>query len=158
MKTLGAETPINTPTSIRKVLVAVDLTEYSAATGKYAAEIAKCFDAALTIVHVYAPDRLYEFGGEPVVVLLEEQQADYQRQLNSLREELTKTVPRCDSVFLVGEPAEKVSSLARDIGADLIVTGSHHPTFLARLFNLDKAPAIMHRAPCPVLVYHEKSA
>jgi nucleotide-binding universal stress UspA family protein len=43
------------------------------------------------------------------------------------------------------------------VDADLIVTASHHPTFLRRLFNLDKAPRIMHRAPCPVLVYHEKN-
>jgi nucleotide-binding universal stress UspA family protein len=38
----------------------------------------------------------------------------------------------------------------------LIIAASHHPAFLARLFNLDKAPNIMHHAPCPVLVYHEQ--
>jgi nucleotide-binding universal stress UspA family protein len=36
----------------------------------------------------------------------------------------------------------------------VIITASHHPSFLARLLNLDQAPKIMHRAPCPVLVYH----
>ncbi len=39
----------------------------------------------------------------------------------------------------------------------LLVTASHHLTLLARLFNLDKAPHIMHRAPCSVLVYQGKS-
>jgi hypothetical protein len=46
-------------------------------------------------------------------------------------------VPVCESVYLEGEPAEQISALARDLGADLIVTASHHPTILARLFNLD---------------------
>ncbi len=49
MKTLDAETLINKPTSIRKVLVAVDLTEHSAVTGNYAAQIAKCFVAGRTL-------------------------------------------------------------------------------------------------------------
>jgi type I site-specific restriction-modification system R (restriction) subunit len=40
--------------------------------------------------------------------------------------------------------------------ADLIITASHRPSLLARLLNLDQAPKIMHRAPCPVLVYHEE--
>jgi nucleotide-binding universal stress UspA family protein len=62
---------------------------------------------------------------------------------------------RCESAFLEGEPAERITALAREMGADLIVTASHHPTFLARLLNLDKARQIMHRTPCPVLVYHE---
>jgi nucleotide-binding universal stress UspA family protein len=64
----------------------------------------------------------------------------------------------CDSVILVGSPAEQITALARDMDADLIVTASHHPTFLARLFSLDQAPRIVHRAPCPVLVYHEMNA
>ncbi len=63
----------------------------------------------------------------------------------------------CESAFLVGDPAKRVGELARSMGADLIITASHHPKFLSRLFNLDKAPQIMHRAPWPVLVYHEKT-
>jgi nucleotide-binding universal stress UspA family protein len=53
--------------------------------------------------------------------------------------------------------AERISALAREIHADLIVTASHHPRFLVRLFTLDQAPEIMRRAPCPVLVYHDKN-
>ena len=82
--------------------------------------------------------------------------------LEKILEEIAQKVRRLgvssDSFFLVGEPAGKISGLAREIDADLIVTASHHLTFLGRLFNLDKAPQIMHQAPCPVLVYHEKKA
>jgi hypothetical protein len=42
------------------------------------------------------------------------------------------------------------------MSADLLVTACHHPAFLGRIFNLDKAPPVKHRAPCPVLIYHEK--
>jgi hypothetical protein len=62
----------------------------------------------------------------------------------------------CESFFLVGEPAEQISILAREMGADLLITASHHPAFLGRIFNLDKAP-VKHWAPRPVLIYHEKT-
>jgi nucleotide-binding universal stress UspA family protein len=45
--------------------------------------------------------------------------------------------------------------LAQERDADLIITASHRPGFLARLLYLDQAPRIMHAASCPVLVYHE---
>jgi len=88
--------------------------------------------------------------------VLEEQRNDLQRMLDELTRKIQKTNVRCQSVFLIGEPAEQISRLARDMEADLLVTASHHPTFLGRLFNLGQALHLQHRAPCPVLIYHEK--
>jgi len=57
---------------------------------------------------------------------------------------------------LVGDPVEEVASLARSLNADLIVIGSRHQTgFLGRLFAPDQERKIIHRAPCPVLIYQE---
>ena len=84
--------------------------------------------------------------------------SEFRAQLNDLTEQVRTLVPACEPVFLEGEPAAQISALARDVDADLVVTASHHPAFLGRLFNLEKAPKIMHRAPCAVLVYHEKNA
>ena len=39
--------------------------------------------------------------------------------------------------------------------ADLIVTASYDPGFLGCLLGLERAPQIVKRAPCPVVVYHE---
>jgi nucleotide-binding universal stress UspA family protein len=157
MKTLEVEKPENKLVSVQRVLVAVDLTKHSEATAHYAAEIAKCFDASLYVVHVFASEPYYEFGTEGAYNLIEQERQDLHANLDRLTEQVRRLVPVCESVFLVGEPAEQISALARDVDADLIVTASHHPTFLGRLFNLDKAPKIMHQAPCPVLVYHEKN-
>ncbi len=158
MNNLWAETLTNTLVSIHKVLVAVDLSNHSEATAFYAAKMAKCFDASLTIVHVHEPVPVYEYASETTFTLLDDQRRDLQKRLDDLNQKVCKIGVVCKSVYLTGEPAEQISALARDIDADLIVTASHHPTFLGRLFNLDKAPQIMHRAPCPVLIYHEKNA
>jgi hypothetical protein len=58
----------------------------------------------------------------------------------------------------VGDPAERVAWLARTLNADLIVVGSRHVHLLGRLLGLDQATKVVHRAPCPVLVYDHHSA
>jgi nucleotide-binding universal stress UspA family protein len=157
MKTFEAEKLEDKLLSVQRIVIAVDLTSRSEATALYAAEIAKCFNASLYVVHVFSPEPAYEFGGEGVEILLDRQSKELRARLDGLTAQLQKIVPTCESTFLVGEPAEQISGLARNVNADLIVTASHHPTLLGRLFNLDKAPRIMHQAPCPVLVCHDKN-
>jgi nucleotide-binding universal stress UspA family protein len=144
--------------SLRKVLVAVNLSDHSVATTLYAAEIAKIFDASLTIGYVYQPVPLCEYASETTFTVLEDQRGDLQRMLKILTQKAQKSGVICESVFLVGEPAEQISILAREMGADLLVTACHRPAFLGRIFNLDKAAPLGHRAPCPVLIYHEKTS
>jgi universal stress protein family protein len=134
MKILETERSSTKLVSIKKVIVAIDLTKHSEATTHYAAQIAKWFNASLCIAR----------EGRELCA-----------RLNELTEQAHQLVPMCESVCLEGDPVEQIPALARDLGADLIVIASHHPSFFARLFNLDKAPKIMHRAHCPVLVFHQ---
>jgi nucleotide-binding universal stress UspA family protein len=157
MKTLEAEQREHKLLSIERVIVAVDLTKHSVATAHYAAEIAQCFKAPLYLAHVFTSEPFSEFGSEAAYNIADERRQELRAKLDALAEQIQKLVPVCESVFLEGDPADQIATLARDVEADLIVTASHHPSFLGRLFNLDKAPQIMHRAPCPVLVYHERS-
>lgn len=85
---------------------------------------------------------------------MERQRRDAQAALSRLVGTLRESYPACEPTFLLGDPSEEIVGLARDLKADVIITASHHPSFLARLLNLDQAPKIMHHAPCPVLVYH----
>jgi nucleotide-binding universal stress UspA family protein len=144
--------------SIKKVLVAVDLSEQSEATTTYAAELAKYFGASLTLVHVHDPVPLYEYASETTCTVLDEQREDLQRLLNELTQRVRKLGLVRRSVFLDGDPAERISALAGEIDADLIVTGSRPSTFLGSLLSQHKAPQIMHRAPCPVLIYHQNKS
>jgi nucleotide-binding universal stress UspA family protein len=157
MKDSVNETLTNRLVSIRRVLVAVDLSQHSEATAFYAAAIAKNFNARLTIAHVYEPVPLCEYASETTYTILEKEREDLQALLDRLTEKVRTTGVICRSAFLIGAPAEQISKLAQDIEADLIVTASHHPTFLGRVFNLDKATLILHRAPCPVLICHDES-
>ena len=158
MKAVEPEIMMKAPPSLQKILVAVDLSDHSIATVRYAAEIARYFDASLTISHVYSPQPMDEFAsGKSYGALLERQQNDALTRLDELTYQVRAFLPACKPVLLVGDPAEQISTFARNSDTDLIVTASHHPSFLGRLFGLDQAPKIMHRAPCSVLVYQEKN-
>jgi nucleotide-binding universal stress UspA family protein len=155
MKTLEIKQSKDLLSSIQKIVVAVDLKEHSEATTQYAAELAKCFDATLYVVHVFSPTLFYAVSTERVFTLIDEECAHLREKLDQLTDGVREEVPKSEAILLMGDPVEEIIATARDMDADLIVTASHHPGFLARLFNLDKAPKIMQQAPCPVLVYHE---
>lgn len=141
--------------NIRRIVVAVDLSAHSRKTAAYAARFAKSFGASLTLVHAFAPERITEFTTEEVHERYEEEMRNTERDLDKLAASVRETNVDCDIEFRVGDPAEEVNLIAKDLHADLIITASHHPRFLSRLFGTDQAPRILHRAQCPVLVYHE---
>ena len=142
--------------SVKKIVAALDLSPHSEATAQYALGIAKTLGASLVLVHVYQPIQMNEFITEEGLRVQEHDQQAMQQALTNLTKTLRETYPACTEKFVVGEPAEGIALAARDLDADLIITASHHPSFLGQLFGLDQAPKIMHRAPCPVLVYHDK--
>lgn len=149
MKILETERSSNKLVAIKRVVVAVDLTMHSEATARYAARLANWFNASLWISHVFSLDPLSEFGSEGVsghgsaglawsAHGIDRERRDLRTRLDRLTEQVRRLIPECQSVSLEGDPAEEIAALARDLDADLIVIASHHPTFLARLFSLDK--------------------
>jgi len=139
--------------AMKRILVAVDLSPHSERTATYAVNFAKGFGASITLVHVLAiePVRTLNANETPA----EEKRHTAERKLGELVEKVRETYPNCDMWFRTGDPAEQITILAQDLDADLIITASHHPGFLTRLFGWDQAPRILHRAHCPVLVYHQ---
>jgi nucleotide-binding universal stress UspA family protein len=145
----------NDPFNITRILVAVDLTPHSEKTAAYGAEFAKSVGASVTLLHVFPPEPDDEFTSECVFESFERSRRLMAQRLTKLIEQVRETGVKCDEDFRVGDPAEQVTTAAKDLHADLIITGAHHPGFLGRLFGLDQAPRVLHRAGCPVLVYHE---
>jgi len=141
--------------NVNTVLVAVDLSPHSERTVAYAVSIARQFGALLKVIHVYAPPTSTEFGAQDMYRLLEKDREDVERRLASLVDRARANYPKCESLLPTGDPSEQVARAASLEGANLIVVGRHHQTFLGRLLNLDQAPKIVHRAACPVLVWED---
>lgn len=58
----------------------------------------------------------------------------------------------------VGEPEREIAQLASDVGADLVVVGTHGRSGIERVLLGSVAESVVRRAPCPVLTIKEKSA
>ncbi|MBV9876038.1 MAG: universal stress protein [Verrucomicrobia bacterium] len=140
---------------LKTILVAVDLSSHSERTVTYAISIARQFGASLKLIHVYVPPTSAEFGGQDMYRLLEKDRDDAETRLINLAGRIQAGYPKCEAIFVTGDPDEQVTRIASLLRADLIVVGRHHQTFLGRFFKLDQAPKILHRAACPVLVWED---
>jgi nucleotide-binding universal stress UspA family protein len=57
----------------------------------------------------------------------------------------------------IGKPAEEILYLASEIGADLIMVGTHDHTTLERMLLGSTAARVVREAGCPVIVVRPKS-
>lgn len=52
----------------------------------------------------------------------------------------------------VGQPAEVIANMARELGCDLIIMGTHGRGAIAGMVMGSVATRVLHLAPCPVLL------
>ena len=116
-----------------RVLCAVDLKRPSALVLDWASQLAKEYQAELTLLHVVSNP----VGSDP----------DARRGL----EELQKTVGSNAALrILDGDPAKTVAEAARELGADLLVIGRRAEIGLLGRLEVT-AYSIIRRSPCPVV-------
>ena len=58
----------------------------------------------------------------------------------------------------MGDPAAMICSVARDLGVDVVVIGSHGKGFLSRVLLGSVSEHVTRHAPCPVLVVRASDA
>jgi nucleotide-binding universal stress UspA family protein len=91
---------------------------------------------------------------------IEEQRRRATMLVDDARERLRRAVPNVEVVtkVLEGNPKDVIVQEARDIGADLIVVGSHGHGRFRRLVLGSVAGAVVANAPCSVHVVRDKDA
>lgn len=133
------------------LLVAIDLTDDSHTVIEHASALAKLCKAKLSLVHVVEPIST----GIAAEISVDEKTL-HQERLDQSREEVEALCARhpqvskenCQLTF--GQARHEVHRLAKELGCDLIVTGSHGRHGLALL--LGSTPnALLHDAPCDLL-------
>jgi nucleotide-binding universal stress UspA family protein len=137
---------------IRKILVPTDFSEHSALALTYAFDLAKRYEAALTLLHVY-PVVNYA-AAEGFALYTPEQLANLTTQLSTqLRASVdvarTAGVQQIDSVMEQGDAYKEILELSP--GFDLIVMGTHGRTGLKHALMGSVAEKIVRTSPCPVL-------
>lgn len=133
-----------------KLLVAIDLSEDSAKVVQRARAIAENNSAQLHLIHVIEP-LSFAYGGDIPMDFSGIQDEIHQQATQQLHRFAEANNVDADHQHIVlGKPEVEIHSAAQDVGADLIVVGSHGRYGLALLMG-STANGVLHGATCDVL-------
>lgn len=134
----------------KTLLMAVDLSEESAQVAARAKALAEANGATLHIIHVIEP-LSFAYGGDiPMDFsgIQEEIHEQAKQQLERFAGECNVSTER--QHIVLGRPEVEIHATAEEVGADLIVVGSHGRYGLALLMG-STANGVLHGATCDVL-------
>jgi len=138
---------------IRTILAAVDFSKPSDAAVAEAVDLASALGAKLTIFHAFELPVPAVSPYEVAIpeAYLEESRKAAGKRLEAARELAEGAGVTVESRLGEGPAARAISDAARDVGADLIVIGTHGHTGLAHLVLGSVAERTLRHAPCSVL-------
>lgn len=138
----------------RNICCAIDFSESSRLALEEAADLARRFDARLSLIHVFeaAPAATTEGIFSPPD-LIEQMSIELSRKLESWKAEAERRADRpVGQSVLAGDPATEIVRFAREGEFDLVVTGTRGRTGLKHLLLGSVAEKVVRQAHCPVLV------
>jgi nucleotide-binding universal stress UspA family protein len=140
--------------NIRRILYATDFSPFSNQAYFHALNLARGYNASLTIAYVRALSPTYPYApemGVPAVVDNQDDEREYWReQLEQIRP-LDERI-RVQHVLLEGDPAEEIVNFAAEAQMDMIVLGTHGRSGVERLVLGSVAESVLRSAPCSVLI------
>jgi nucleotide-binding universal stress UspA family protein len=141
-------------TGFQRLLVPVDFSAHSVEATRVAADLARRFDASLTLIHVYDP-MIYALPDGFIMVPqtgIDKLFDAFRSQLDSARRQaLDAGAPRVETKLIEGFVAAELVELAKRGEFDLIVMGTHGRTGMSHVVIGSIAERVVRLSPCPVL-------
>jgi universal stress protein A len=138
----------------RTILVALDLSEEGDLLIRHASQLAECYDAELSLVHVveYVPLDISEDYAAVDSALLSEEMLEHARQAVTDQARNHGIDPsRC--YVEVGSTKGEIKRIVEETGAELLVVGSHTRHGLALLLG-STTNSLLNNVACDVLAVH----
>ena len=142
------------PLKLSKILVPTDFSGHAEKAFRYACDCARLFDADLFLLHVFdtrVVDNIYHIHQLTPEAARREMRISAERSVERFRALEEAAGIRITPLFEEGIPQIEVKRVAAEIGADLIVMGTHGTTGLTQLLYGTTAEGVVRGAPCPVL-------
>ena len=137
----------------RNILVPTDFSEHAEQALDYAVVLAGKLDAKIHVLHAFF---LLPLGPELAVGVtsakLDELMTDSQKQLDRLVAARAGKAAFGPTLLKTGDARAQIDTTAAEVGADLIIMGTHGRRGVARLLLGSVAESVARTAPCPVLL------
>jgi nucleotide-binding universal stress UspA family protein len=133
------------------ILCAVDFSPSTQQTVACAASLARALRTGLELVHVVRPPTTL-LGDQPPSVLLQDLRSSAERELARQAAALAARDVKVSTSVQVGHAEDGVVARAKELGAGMVVVGTHGRANVVRAFVGSVAERVVGAAPCPVLV------
>jgi nucleotide-binding universal stress UspA family protein len=142
-----------TELSPERILVPTDFSEPAAEALEVAIGFAVRFGARLTLLHAHEmPTYAFPDAVMPVTPqVVAELERTAKVELERLAERARSRGVTTETIAVVGPNHLEVCRIAEEMGADLIVMGTHGRTGIRHAILGSVAEKVVRRAPCPVL-------
>jgi nucleotide-binding universal stress UspA family protein len=149
---------------IKKILYATDLSKNSSYAFYYAIQLARKFDAKITILHAIEPIPVYiEAYAVSVAQRVEEEDREKTIiHIQQLLQEFCRKVETqmgspcavlvTNTLVRLSNPVEEILKVADEEKCDAIILGSHGKGFLKQAFLGSVSSAVLHRSKRPVFI------
>ncbi|MDI9342220.1 MAG: universal stress protein [Sediminibacterium sp.] len=138
----------------RKILIPTDFSDTSLLAIRHGAFLAQYTKGDVYLLHVINAHYLAQNVFLPIVRLVDttEYEKKVEVRLSEMAQDITKEYGvKVTPVIKTGNPINEVNSVAREIGADLVVLGTHGYTPLEELVIGGTAMKVITRSPCPTM-------
>jgi universal stress protein A len=143
----------------RNILVPIDLDDPVAQVLDYAVALAAKLDAKVHLLHVVPWPLL---GAEVPIALTEKAMNEImehkQQELDQIVAAHSEKAPIGSAALKTGDARTAIVEMAKHLGADLIVMGTHGRRGVSRLVLGSVAESVARTAPCPVLLVRSNLA
>lgn len=140
------------------ILVATDFSEHADHALGYAAELAAALDGTIHLVHALPPAPMGgpELGMAYSAAVMESMTRTANDALEARAARYRDRASLGPVRLELGDPREVIDGVAEQLGADLIVMGTHGRRGLRRVLLGSVAESVVRTAPCPVLTVRPK--
>lgn len=134
---------------IKHILVPTDFSEPSERAVAAAIDLARAFDARITLLHVWS---LPSIGyAEGLAWPIDDLQQAAREALAAAQTRVAKLYPKTESVLLEGNEWKQILETAKKRDCDLVVMGTHGRRGLPRLLLGSVTEKVVRLCPVPVL-------
>lgn len=137
----------------KNILVPTDLSDGAEQALDYACELAHSLGAKVHLLNVIGIPVLGvpELGVALTSTVIDSLIQDNQRALDRLAEQKGCAAQIGQTMLKTGDARDVINQTAKEIGADLIVMGTHGRRGVSRALLGSVAETVVRSAPCPVL-------
>jgi nucleotide-binding universal stress UspA family protein len=142
------------------ILVPTDFSERADSALDYAIDLARKLGAKITVMHAYLVTPLDVLEGALVTTegAAERIEAAHGAALDATIEKRKDRGVELGRLLEEGEPRDSILAAAEEVGADLIVIGTHGRRGISRAVLGSVTEWVVRHATCPVLTVHARPA